>query len=385
MDAVYSVIDSLQSNPDETLVGKAIAAAKRKLDSGEENWAAIMTVCDLTNSTEQGPRDAVRAIRKQLQAQQDWQTVSTMMSIIEALTKNCGRRFHLQLTNRAFLREIRLLLINGQREAPSEQSIPIDLQKRILGMIQCWAYVFRSDKRFKPVKDLYSELLAHDFDFPDLKSSVSLMPAEAIEAEGVVSPAEEGRDGRATNPTKVFDSLKARALNFVKGPLFVEPREGSADRVEFRAGTFLTPHQIAKLRSEISVVCEHVNILNQIIDSFQPEGHSTKAPGDHHNSDDATNPASDVAYRRRDLELMDRLYDVCGEMHSRILDIIGLVDEELLAQMLSLIDEMNNVFARYLDFRREHLRVEGQVCSDTGGEPAQHTDDVRAQQLLDLS
>lgn len=34
---------------------------------GAEDWALNMEICDLINETEDGPRDAARAIRKRLQ------------------------------------------------------------------------------------------------------------------------------------------------------------------------------------------------------------------------------------------------------------------------------------------------------------------------------
>ena len=48
-----------------------------------ENWALILEVCDLINATEDGPKDAVRAIRKRLQqnAAKNYKTVLYTLTV----------------------------------------------------------------------------------------------------------------------------------------------------------------------------------------------------------------------------------------------------------------------------------------------------------------
>lgn len=46
-----------------------MATLEQATDAGldSENWALNMEICDLINETDEGPKDAVRAIRKRLQ------------------------------------------------------------------------------------------------------------------------------------------------------------------------------------------------------------------------------------------------------------------------------------------------------------------------------
>ncbi|KAI0980286.1 hypothetical protein GJ496_011830 [Pomphorhynchus laevis] len=403
MDSVYSVIDSLQSNPDDTIVGKAIQRALKPLDTGEENWEMIMSVCDLVNANVQGPRDAIRSIRKQLQNKQNWTTVSMTVSIIEALVKNCGRKFHLELPNRAFLRELRLLLTNHNIEENASDDVLLNITEKntILGMIQCWAFVFRNEKQFKPVKDLYSELVSKNVTFPDLNSSMSMIPVEATQQQVSRDHATQNSSLLSSqhNSKSLFESIKTKASNLMKGSTFSEiplPSNDqtvrhSSDRSVMHAKTFLTQMQVTKLKSEISIVCEHVRIFDEIIESFTfVDTNAAAKVGQHEgsqkdqqyttvvaNADDDNTSHSKLVYlsnRKNDLDLMDRLYTICIEMHSRILDIVGLVDDELLALILSLVDDINNVFAKYLDFKRDFHLSQNENKTDEEGKDDGNSD-----------
>lgn len=428
MDALYSVIDSLQSNPNETPVGKSITKAMIPLESGEEDWASILAACDLVNGSEQGPKDAIRAIRRKLQDKEDSVTLSMTMTVLESLVKNCGLRFHVELTNRAFLHELRQLLLESMKRVggndrlaqptfagSSNNSQPVGgvsldssafdrvnspssttgeltpgnvtaeaLQKRILGNIQCWAYVFRSDPRFKPIKDLYDDLLSRNIPFPELGLSLCTIPSEAMQ-ESLVDPAAISSQSPSRFPA--LQALRMRARNVMRNiginvpsdpidSLLSVPNQLSSPtqpygqtRIMPGEVSFLTAGQLIKLKSEVSVVCEHMAIFKQMISHF------VAAPRQPNNlSSQSTEPqgyrewgwlTDSVTLRPRDVALLDKVYEVCAEMHSRILNVIGLVNEDLLAQMLSLIDEINEVFAQYLDFKKA---IKVQAATNTSSE-----------------
>lgn len=452
MDTMYSVFDSLQSNADETLIGKVIKKAITPLENGDENWELILAVCDLVNSSDQGPRDAIRCLRRRLQHHEhDWKSLAMSFSVLEAMVKNCGRRFHYELANRAFLHSLRSLLIStccnelldegdemplllsnqstslqqaqdyqihtdsiqtNANEKFSSSAIlrplddeaqddsllvdnafmPYSLQQRILGNIRCWDHVFKSDAKLKAVKDLYNELLSKGFRFPELNSSLTLVPVEAspqsLDVAAILDNIDVPTD--SVQKSSLIQTIKTRASNIIKKSTWSSrPPDATQQNVnsqqEYEASTFpnhggslvhcstfLRRAEIAKLKSEISVVCEHVSILNQMVSSFsippgvvksiepaQPTGQfeQTHEPSDAIDSGDCSRaPASwdisSAAARPNDIVLMNELYNTCVEMHSRILDIIGFVDEELLAQVLSLVDEINDVFSCYLEFKR---------------------------------
>lgn len=73
-----------------------------------ENWSLNMEICDLVNETEEGPRDALKAIRKRLtqNAGKNYIVVLYTLTVLETCVKNCGKRFHLLVCNKDFVQEL---------------------------------------------------------------------------------------------------------------------------------------------------------------------------------------------------------------------------------------------------------------------------------------
>lgn len=73
-----------------------------------ENWALNMEICDLVNETEDGPRDAVKAIRKRLtqNAGKNYTIVMYTLTVLETCVKNCGKRFHVLICSKDFVNEL---------------------------------------------------------------------------------------------------------------------------------------------------------------------------------------------------------------------------------------------------------------------------------------
>lgn len=67
-----------------------------------------MEICDLVNETEDGPRDAIKAIRKRLQqnAGKNYTVVMYTLTVLETCVKNCGKPFHLLACNKDFVQEL---------------------------------------------------------------------------------------------------------------------------------------------------------------------------------------------------------------------------------------------------------------------------------------
>ena len=95
----------------------------------DEDWALNMEICDLINEQDDGPRDAVRAIKKRLQMNAGKNHTVVMHSLIvsylygymsstptyhtilqqkvlETCVKNCGRRFHVLVCSKDFVQEL---------------------------------------------------------------------------------------------------------------------------------------------------------------------------------------------------------------------------------------------------------------------------------------
>lgn len=67
-----------------------------------------MEICDLVNETEEGPRDAIKAIRKRLSqnAGKNYTVVMYTLIILETCVKNCGKKFHVLVCNKEFIQDL---------------------------------------------------------------------------------------------------------------------------------------------------------------------------------------------------------------------------------------------------------------------------------------
>ncbi|XP_064077769.1 target of Myb1 membrane trafficking protein-like [Macrobrachium nipponense] len=87
-----------------------------------EDWGLNVEICDLINESEDGPRDAIKAIRKRLTSQpKNYTVVMYSLTVLETCVKNCGKRFHIVACSKDFVQE---LLLNSLvlRTSPQLQS-----------------------------------------------------------------------------------------------------------------------------------------------------------------------------------------------------------------------------------------------------------------------
>lgn len=88
--------------------------------------------------------------------------------------------------------------------------------------------------------------------------------------------------------------------------------------------------QIAKLQSELDIVQINITILSEMLTELKPNQES---------------PA--------DYKLLIDLVATCKEMQTRIVDLIGKVNnDEITAELLRLNDELNNLFLRYQRYEK---------------------------------
>lgn len=73
-----------------------------------ENWALNMEICDIINSTPDGPKDAIKAIRKRLtqSAGKNYTIVMYTLTVLETCVKNCGKSFHVLVCSKEFISEL---------------------------------------------------------------------------------------------------------------------------------------------------------------------------------------------------------------------------------------------------------------------------------------
>lgn len=88
--------------------------------------------------------------------------------------------------------------------------------------------------------------------------------------------------------------------------------------------------QIGKLQSELDIVSMNMTILSEMLTELKP---NQEAPADY--------------------KLLIDLVATCKEMQTRIVDLIGKVNnDEITAELLRLNDELNNLFLRYQRYEK---------------------------------
>ncbi|XP_071774594.2 target of Myb1 membrane trafficking protein isoform X4 [Centroberyx gerrardi] len=152
-------MEFLTGNPFSTSVGQRIErATSSSLPS--EDWALNMEICDIVNSTDEGPRDAVRAIKKRIGGNKNFREVMLALTVLEACVKNCGHRFHILVSTRDFIEGVLVRAIIPRNNPP------LVLHDRVLSIIQAWADAFRSSPDLTGVVSVYEDLRRKGLEFP---------------------------------------------------------------------------------------------------------------------------------------------------------------------------------------------------------------------------
>ncbi|XP_024128553.1 target of Myb protein 1 isoform X6 [Oryzias melastigma] len=146
-------------NPFSTAVGQRIErATSSSLQS--EDWDLNLEICESINSSEEGPRDAIRAIKKRIVGNKNFKEVMLALTVLETCVKNCGNRFHILVTTRDFIEGVLVRSI-----IPSNNP-PLIVHDRVLGIIQAWADAFRSSPDLTGVVSVYEDLRRKGLEFP---------------------------------------------------------------------------------------------------------------------------------------------------------------------------------------------------------------------------
>ncbi|XP_030649754.1 target of Myb1 membrane trafficking protein [Chanos chanos] len=152
-------MEFLIGNPFSTPVGQRIEHATSS-SLPAEDWSLNMEICDVINDTEEGPKDAVRAIKKRIVGNKNFREVMLALTVLEACVKNCGHRFHLLVSTREFVEGVLV------RAILPKNNPPLVLHDRVLGIIQAWADAFRSSPDLTGVVSVYEDLRRKGLEFP---------------------------------------------------------------------------------------------------------------------------------------------------------------------------------------------------------------------------
>ncbi|KAK3090173.1 hypothetical protein FSP39_009722, partial [Pinctada imbricata] len=290
-----------------------------------ENWGLFMEVCDTINETDEGPKDAIKAIRKRLSQNMGKNHTAVMYTLtcLESCVKNCGRRFHLHVAKQDFLGE--LVKVIGPKYDP-----PQVVQEKVLSLIQTWADAFRGIPELKEVEKVYNDLKAKGIEFPmtDLDNLAPIhTPARTLsEVDPGLNRLRQQSTRTPQPPPPAVAPVTPVQAQLASGP--VNP----------------SPEQIAKLKSELNVVQGNIRVMGEMLTELQPSSVDSS-----------------------DLELLQELHRTNRQMQQRLVDLLDKVaNEEVTNELLRINDDMNNVFVRYDRFERYRT-------GQTGGSSSQLT------------
>ena len=124
-----------------------------------EDWGLNMEICDIINHTEDGPTEAVKAIKRRLHQSMgknlNSKTALFTLTLLETCVKNCVREFRVLVCSRDFVEELVGL------ECPSA------VKDQLLGMLQSWATAFSSDPAMVGVVDIVNDMKQRGVVFPE--------------------------------------------------------------------------------------------------------------------------------------------------------------------------------------------------------------------------
>ncbi|EAW94551.1 target of myb1 like 1 membrane trafficking protein [Homo sapiens] len=292
-----------------------------------EDWGQFMHICDIINTTQDGPKDAVKALKKRISKNYNHKEIQLTLSLIDMCVQNCGPSFQSLIVKKEFVKENLVKLLNPR------YNLPLDIQNRILNFIKTWSQGFPGGVDVSEVKEVYLDLVKKGVQFP---------PSEA-EAE---TARQETAQISSNPPTSV---PTAPALSSV-----IAPKNSTVT---------LVPEQIGKLHSELDMVKMNVRVMSAIL--------MENTPG---------------SENHEDIELLQKLYKTGREMQERIMDLLVVVEnEDVTVELIQVNEDLNNAILGYERFTRNQQRILEQnknqkEATNTTSEPS-----APSQDLLDLS
>lgn len=262
------------------------------------NWALNLEICDMVNDAQDGPDQAVKAVRKRFDQRKG---MDTTLVLLDTLVKNCGHRLHLHIANRDFMCDLIKLV------SPRD-STPQHIKDKVLTLIERWTDAFQNDQDLAAVGEAYKYLKSQNVQFPaqslDDMVSIHTPKASFTPAPTPVQPVAMSRPPPPTPPQPV---------QLVPQPV---PDTGNDQ---------------ARINKELLVVRGNDTVMNEILADI----------------------LSSASPRADDVQLLRDLNTTCREMHRRLIELLEQVmDEGLVCQLLDLIDKLNNTFLRYDRYER---------------------------------
>ncbi|KAM5274433.1 TOM1-like protein 1 [Ctenodactylus gundi] len=291
-----------------------------------EDWGQFMHICDIINATQEGPKDAVKALKKRISKNYNHKEIQLTLSLIDMCMQNCGPSFQSLVVKKEFIKDSLVKLLNPR------YTLPLDIQNRILNFIKTWSQGFPGSVDVSEAKEVYLDLLKKGVQFP---------PSDA-EAE----------------------AARKEAAHISSSPPASVPTAPALSSVIPQNSTItLVPEQIGKLHSELDMVKMNVKVMSAILMENRPESEN-----------------------HEDLELLQKLYKTGREMQERIMDLLVVVEnEDVTVELIQVNEDLNNAILGYERFMRNQQRLLEQNKNQNGDINTTSEPSAPSSDLLDLS
>ncbi|KAI0718076.1 hypothetical protein C8T65DRAFT_827856 [Cerioporus squamosus] len=141
-----------QPNPYDDIVAKT---TDENLTA--ENWELILNLCDkVQEEGEQGARNVIAASLKRL-AHRNPNVQLYTLTLVEALSKNCGIEVHREISSRAFTQGLEKLI--------TDRTTHDKVRKRALASVAIWTAEFEKDPTLGLMEECYENLKSKGYKF----------------------------------------------------------------------------------------------------------------------------------------------------------------------------------------------------------------------------
>uniref|UniRef100_A0A0N5BP26 VHS domain-containing protein n=1 Tax=Strongyloides papillosus TaxID=174720 RepID=A0A0N5BP26_STREA len=300
------ISDFFHGDPFESYVGKKVELATDATVLSTENWGLNIEICDIINTTTDGGKDAIRAIKKRLNSEMSKNNAIVMytLTVLETCVKNCGIHFRTLVCCKEFVNEL-IKLIGPKFDAPQV------IQERILTLIQSWAVAFKDIPELHDVVDIYNDLKSKGVQFSDI--DINQIPPINTPVASV---------------PKAFPQDIPPVQQIVNPNVpqtFLQSAGGSIE-----SGGEVNADMLAKLRSELDVVKGNVNVFQDLLRQLQPQSTG-----------------------KEEIEFLNDLYETLQEMHKRIVSLTQVIQNEtVFSELLSINDEITDSFEKFERYKK---------------------------------
>ncbi|KAJ1129791.1 hypothetical protein NDU88_008156 [Pleurodeles waltl] len=295
-----------------------------------EDWGQFMNICDFINTAEEGPKEAVKAIKRRISQNYNHKEVGLSLSLLEMCMQNCCVTFQALVVKKDFCRVLVKLL-------KPKYNLPIVMQNTILHFIMAWSKGLEGGSvDVSDVKEVYLDLLK----------------------KGIVFPSQE------TNGEMACEDHMSSLQNFKQPLSCSKPERCPVDHPLPSSPVLLAPEQIGKLYSELDMVKRNVTVMSAILLENVP---------------DTTN--------LQDMDLLQKLNTTCRSMQERIMELlVAIQNDDVTAELIQVNDDLNNAFLRYERFSRNRIRLtEDHIRQDDCAEVETNKPSAPNSVLIDLN